>query len=181
MKTLVEGLLSWTNHPASAAEMSRAGVVVTHEFGDQQHLGVSNAAIAEVAHALMRELSIRLWVAQYPTNFGARDILPIAVIRTNYTNPGAYLDTEEVNRQVASVCRERHVTQVVLVCHPHHAWRAKKNLERFGMTVYLPDLSSIPYDPGCSRKPLNSALYFIPREILARIFYYFKGYYKKVT
>jgi hypothetical protein len=173
-KTLYEAFTSWSVPSASLKELVSADVVVTHEFGDQKRINTTLIEMAKIA-ILLRDDYQKPWIAQYPGNLTTATP-PLGVIKMHLLKHGAYLDTEEVNRQVAVVCRAHGWKTVILITHPHHAWRAGKNLEHHGLNVVFPDLESVKYDSHTSRLVLTSPLFFIPREIIARLVYFCKSY-----
>ena len=156
--------------------LSCADVVVQHEFGNQKTLSRTTIQIVRKAIVLARQFDIPL-ICQFPGDSAARaaGIAPALVIRQHKRKRNAYLDTEEVNRQVAELCVQRDWATVILVTHPHHFWRASENLRHHGLVVLAPDLSGIEYDRGCSRSSLRTPERFIPREILARLLYLARG------
>lgn len=172
---LGEILFYWHMKPSPPEMLDRADVVLSHEFGDQHTLGNTNRALAKLAarESLGRGLP---WITQFPQNWFPTKAMPIAVISAHELKKGAYLDTEEVNRQAAEICKVNGWKTVLLCAHPDHAWRAGKNLERHGLSVVYPDLSGISYDPTCARRSLSSRFVFLPRELAARLLYFWKGY-----
>lgn len=166
----------WRIDPDSDESFRTADVVVTHEFGDQRTPSVSTAKIVELGVALARRFDKPL-LCQYPGNKIAEGLgmEPAVVIREHLVKPGDYLDTEEVNRQVAAFALERGWKQVILCTHPHHVWRATENLKRHGLTPLRPDTRTIPYDATCPRFSLRTPFAFVPREVLARGLYLRSG------
>lgn len=169
----------WRVAPNTPAELATAQAVVTHEFGNQKDVSSSTAAIVDTAVELTTTHNLPL-MCQWPGNSRARQrrVEPALVVKEHQLRPGAYLDTEEVNRQFAEMCRSQGWTRVIICAHPHHLWRAGKNLEHHGLQVLYPDMSRARYDSGLRRvRPeLSTPLLFIPRETLARLLYRRKGY-----
>ena len=174
LSTFLDEFLTWRIAYNTDDELAHADVILTHEFGNQHDVSVSTRAMADMAIELHREHGIP-WVAQFPGNEVDTEIA-FATISSHILKPGEYLDTEEVNRQFAEICRQNGWKATALITHPDHAWRAKKNLERYGFTVLVPNLDSIPYDPTCTRWVVKYACIFKSREVLARVLYFIKGY-----
>ena len=156
-----------------------ADVIITHEFGDQHNVSLTTLNIvargADLAHRFNKPM-----ICQFPGQQVAElaGIKPIYVIERHLLKPGEYLDTEEVNRQAANVCKMNGWKRAIVVAHPHHEWRAAANLERHGISTFYPKTSDIPYDPSLrkSRPILSTPALFVPREILARLLYLKKGW-----
>jgi hypothetical protein len=148
----------WNVPPSPESDLAKAHTVLTHEFGDQKTPSATTRAMVEVAVALCQKYNLPL-ICQFPGDEVAKamGVQPLNIIMRHLTNPGAYLDTEEVNRQAAGYCLRYTWSKVILVTHPHHLWRAGKNLEHHGLTVLYPD---VRYGE-CTRSN--------PREIVARI------------
>ncbi len=163
--------------PVSPEEvLAAADVVIAHEFGDQKTPSKTTEEIVNIGVAHCKKYTIPL-VCQFPGNVTAEKIgmKPLYVVDKHLLKPGKYLDTEEVNRQVAMVCA-RHGWKSAIVCtHPHHLWRAGNNLRLHGIIPAYPDVSGIHYDEHCARKELSSARRFMPREIKARAWYWLLG------
>lgn len=168
---------SWKTSISSVEEMKKAQVVITHEFGDQKEVNDTTMDIVYVGIKIAKQLNIPM-ICQSPGDMVAycQQLEPVLIIDRNLQSEGSYLDTNEVNRQVSEICQKNGWTYVVVCAHPHHAWRVGKNLEKFGLIPIFPDLLGIKYCSIPSRLTLSSPWYFIPREICARILYYFKGY-----
>lgn len=179
MARVLDCFLHWHPRPDTEAEFAGADVIITHGFDDQKELSRTTVAITALGVELAKRFAKPL-ICQFPANEVAEreGVKPSLVITAHLLKPGEYLDTEEVNRQVFRHCWRKGWRKVILCTHPHHAWRARENLKRHGLTPFLPDLSGIAYDPALwsSRKSLSTPLIFVPREILARLLYLHKGY-----
>jgi uncharacterized SAM-binding protein YcdF (DUF218 family) len=167
----------WNVPPSPESDLAKAHTVLTHEFGDQKTPSATTRAMVEVAVALCQKYNLPL-ICQFPGDEVAKamGVQPLNIIMRHLTNPGAYLDTEEVNRQAAGYCLRYTWSKVILVTHPHHLWRAGKNLEHHGLTVLYPDVSRVNYDRECTRSALRSPWKFVPREIVARALYLKRGW-----
>ncbi len=171
MALLGEGMRSW-NAPVSAeGELQHAQVILSHEFGDQEHVQGTNQELQNLALRLRYRYHIP-WIAQFPQGKIGASYL----ISQNKAEPGRYLNAHEVNRQAAEICAENGWERVILVVHPHFAWRARKDLEQFGLTVSVPDLLEIHYHWIPKRPVLGTPWLFIPREIIARGVFWFRGW-----
>jgi uncharacterized SAM-binding protein YcdF (DUF218 family) len=169
----------WNVPPSTEEELANADVVATHEFGDQKVPSLSTTRIVERGAYYVRIYS-KPMICQFPGNRVAEKykVKPVAVIEKHLLKPPPknYLDTEEVNRQIAEICKQHGWKKVILVAHPHHLWRAAENLKRHGLIPVIPVNRDIPYDPTMKRGALRGPLRFVPREIAAREVYLFKGY-----
>ncbi|MDB5187834.1 MAG: hypothetical protein JWO50_354 [Candidatus Kaiserbacteria bacterium] len=163
--------------PASSDELlASCDAIITHEFGDQKTPSQSTIAIVRDAVELCRKYDKPL-ITQFPGNIVAEELglTPFAVINSHAVT-GKYLDTEEVNRQVAEICGAYGWKRVIVCTHPHHIWRAGNNLQTFGLEAIYPRNAHIPYDSDCSRRMVWSAWLFVPYEICARALYMRMGH-----
>jgi hypothetical protein len=176
MTTVLDCFLHWNVKPGSLNAMALAGGVLTHEFGDQRKVSKATETIAKCAIKISLIIGKPL-ICQQPGDIVAvlEGVKPLYVVETHLLHLGAYVDTEEVNRQAAREFKKYGIKTVVLVAHPHHIWRAGKNLERRGIEVVYSTYHNIPYDPTCSRWWLRSPWFFIPREIVVRLYYLSRG------
>ncbi|MGH7141302.1 MAG: YdcF family protein [Minisyncoccia bacterium] len=193
MAGIIDCFLHWQIEPDSDETLRTADAILCHEFGDQQRISETTRQIVllgvECAKTFGKpESTDRLpLICQYPDDTVAREfgIDPECVIREHLLKPGKYLDTEEVNRQAAEVCARHGWKRVILCTHPHHLWRATRNLKRHGITPLIPDTSTIWYDPLCSRRVLSGpftlaripmAPYicfgFVQWELMSRVAYF---------
>ncbi|MDE2213435.1 MAG: hypothetical protein KGJ34_02840 [Patescibacteria group bacterium] len=174
---LIECLGHWRIPSDRVKKLAQADVVLAHAFGDQTKLSRPTALI--VGQAIVTADKYRKpLVCQFPGNKSAsyrRGIRLEAVIEHHGLDQEFPLNIKEVNRQAAELCREHGWRTVILFAHPHHLWRAGKNLERHGITVVYPSMDEIPYDRSTSRLSFRSSLTFIPREIVMRLMYWCNG------
>jgi hypothetical protein len=173
LTTLMEACSAWNVRASSKEELARAQVILSHEFGDQRTMGETNWQLEKLASFARDAFGIP-WISQYPQ--GTCETISDYAIRSRADKPGAYLNAHEVNRQAVEICRANGWTNVLLCAHPDFAWRAKKDLERFGMTVFLPDLSGLQYDHLCRRKALSSPWMFRPREVVAILVFWIRNW-----
>ena len=178
----------WDIPPDSEERLREADGVVTHEFGDQEHVSATTRDIVlravEVATALGKPM-----MCQYPGNrvAVAHGVTPVYTIRENLLNPGKYLDTEGVNYQVAMECLRLGWKTVVVVTTSDHLWRAGKNLERYGIEVRYPKTRDIAYDWRLlfTWRPWRGLLavrsLFRARERYARYLYRKNGYFTPIA
>ncbi len=176
MTAILDCFSHWSVPAQSEEVLGTADVIVTHEFGDQQTVSASTEGIVRRGALLAQSLH-RPLICQSPGHRVAEElgVTPIKVIEKSRVE-GAYLDTEEVNGQVAQMCWQKGWKKVIVCTHPHHLWRAGLNLKRYGLEPFYPYTADISYDSACSRIALRSPWVFIPREILARMLYAKKGY-----
>jgi len=88
---------------------------------------------------------------------------------------GKYLDTEEVAEQIMVEMKKQTWKNVVVIAHSLHVWRCVKVLEKLGAEIIIPDgLEIIPFDFQSEQWYTRNFLFWIVREIPARIFYFLK-------
>lgn len=175
---ITDCFLHWHVPAHSSAELVAADAIVTHEFGDQKNPSRTTEDIVALAVRLHKSLRKPL-ICQHPGDQVAKryGVEVAHIIKEHLLDPGAYLDTQEVNRQVSLKCAWENWKRVIVCTHPHHMWRAGRNLERHGITALYPPYSPIFYykELFLSRPFLATPLLFIPREILARKMYLDRG------
>lgn len=106
------------------------------------------------------------------------EVLPEVLVNfviSKHQKSDKYLDTFEVCRQCFNYCRDINLKKILIFVHPHHVWRTKKTLEKFGMDVFVADTTGCPYDPESAQIWTRTKLFFIPRELLTRLYYLFSG------
>ncbi|MBI2175489.1 MAG: YdcF family protein [Parcubacteria group bacterium] len=135
----------------------------------------SNQALADTALSLFEHFSLPLLLQGE-----VADSLPsgtnIALVVRKHRIPGVYLDTREVLEQVAKFAESRGWSRVIIVAHPDHVWRARLAAERLGFEVFVADTQGVPYDRNSLQPWTRSKRRFVPREILARVFYLLRGW-----
>jgi len=159
---------------ATPTQLVKADVIFGHEFGDQKNVSETSRSIAKNARRWHQELGIPV-IFQHPCELAFPDVKPVHVIRENLLHPGKYLDTNEVQRQLAEFCFEKGWTNVILCCHPKHAWRAGLNLMIHGLTPVFIDNSNVKCDLRCSRWSMKSEYIWLPREVYAKFRYFMEG------
>ncbi len=177
----------------SPEKLAEADAILTHEFGDQEHVSATTRRFVTLGVELARTFR-KPMICQYPGDRVTREygIEPTLVIKEHLLTPGKYLDTEEVNRQAAKYCRAQEPPwkKLIVLSHPDHVWRLGRNLHKHhGIEPRYPDLSSIEYDPQCLRRSLSDPYWarterfpwvtpgFRPREVLlSRPYYLMKGW-----
>lgn len=168
----------WRVPSSSEADLAHADVILTHEFGDQINVSKTTRSFVEIAAALAKKHDLPM-ICQTPGHIVAKEhgVNPIKVIERNELQAGGYLDTDEVNRQAAQLCRVRGWIKVIPCTHPHHLWRVGENLRHHGLTPMYADMSAVPYDYSLiiERPFLSNPLLWMPREIMARVMYVNNG------
>jgi hypothetical protein len=169
MTNVVDCFLHWHVTPNTESELATADAVATHEFSDQHLVSGTTEKIIGRALEYVCKYNKPL-MCQYPGNQVAeqKGILPVHTVREHLLHSTRYLETEEVNRQFALECHRRGWHTVILITHPHHMWRAGKNLALHRVKVLYAPTKDIPYDPLNPRKVLSSPMQYIPYEIGAR-------------
>jgi hypothetical protein len=91
---------------------------------------------------------------------------------------GKYLDTREVARQMVEMMAQWGEDKVIVVAHRLHVWRVVKVLEKLGVepiiSAYQP--IQIPFDPESRQWFTRNKLFWIIREIPARLLYLLRGW-----
>ena len=176
--SLRDCLEHWSVPANEEEELATADAIVTHEFGNQKDPSGTTMDIVALGVELHKRLKKPL-ICQYPGDEVVKryGIEAAHVIKEHLLKPGEYLDTEEVNHQVAIKCAWEDWHRIIVCTHPHHMWRAGRNLEKHGITPLYPSYSPIFYDKRLflSRPFLATPLLFIPREIIARKLYLDRG------
>jgi len=171
---LYHSCFSWRVRLASSAELADADVIMAHEFGNQHDISAASAAMGRSALLISRRYHKPV-VLQHPLPRSVPELTPVLIIREHRVR-GAYLDTEEVQGQLAQFCRRQGWRKVILCCHPRHAWRAGQNLRRHGLVPVYADNRHIRCDPRCSRVALRWEWLFLLREIAAKLYYFRRGF-----
>ena len=175
--TLVQCFFSWKVRTSSDAAMRGAQVILAQSFGlagDGIPGGVSNEAMAKIVKEIHRQYELPM-VLQWEIADCLIDLPMVGVVR-EHRKFGKYLDTREVLVQSFLVCKKQGWTRVIVVAHPDHIWRVKKVAEKLGLDVFIPDTSSVPYDPHSIQSWTRNKIRFIPREIAARLLYFIKDW-----
>jgi hypothetical protein len=90
--------------------------------------------------------------------------------------PDQYLDTYEEVCKHLLVCEEKGWKTLLVMAHRHHLWRTYMVLKKKGYEVVVaPGCENISYDPESKQCWTWGGWIFIPREVLARLFYLFTG------
>ena len=179
IRLLLSCLLDWRHRPASAEELANCQAILGQSFGlrSEADPGLSNAALAGVAARLAVDSKAPLLL-----QWEIADVLAeqrpaktvYCVVREHWA--GEYLDTFEVVRQMAVVCRANGWLRVAIVAHPAHAWRVARVAAWLGLDPAIVNTAGVPYDPESIQSWTRSAWCFFPRELAARLLYFFKGY-----
>lgn len=172
LKKIWHSCFSWSVPLATEEELLNADAILAHECGDQKNVSAATRVIAENARNLHLRFNKPL-IAQFPVNEAIPEI-PAIVISKHLKTPGAYLDTDEVQRQAAVICGLHGWGKVILCTNWVHAWRAGKNLEHHGLSPIYADNHNVHFDIHCSRWALKSAVIVLPREVLAKMLYFHK-------
>ena len=173
LKQTWQSLSRWSVPLATEEELANADVIVAHEYGDQRTVSRTTHAIA----GNVSKLSIqhrKPTIVQFPVNVAIPDV-PAIVISKHLRTPDAYLDTDEVQRQVAVICELRGWKKVILCAHWAHAWRAGKNLIHHGLIPIYADNSNVRFHLDSPRWEQKSTAVFMAREVAAKMLYFRKG------
>jgi hypothetical protein len=172
--------------------VSRTQVVIGQSFGMGPNgtPGESNIALAEIAKdlnwrhclklILQHEINDGLYVKKLIKDSTSKHFKVLNII-VRHSVPGKYLDTYEVIRQSAVICKENGWKTVAVLAHPDHAWRVMMTAKKLGIYPYLVDTKYfhdmvIPYDPKSLQVWTRNKFFFIAREIPTRLYYLYKGW-----
>lgn len=173
LSKILQSFFRWSVPVATDQELADADVILAHEYGDQKTVSSTTAAIAYNARRLHQKFNKPV-IAQFPVNVAIPDV-PAIIISRHLKTPGAYLDTEEVQRQAAVICSLHGWRKVILCAHWAHAWRAGQNLIHHGLEPIYADSYNVRFDWKSPRWTQKSTAIFLPREVLAKILYFKKG------
>lgn len=170
IKKLFQCFFDWPGKCAAGEELSASLANIAFSFGDSEK---SNYFLAKKADKLIIKYetpTIAQWeIGDYLSKGKIATIKKGRVV-------SQYLNTYEVAFRAAEICKKLNIKKILILAHPHHAWRCKKTLEKLGLSVGVIDTSGCPYDSSSNQIWTRSRALFIPREILARLMYLVKGY-----
>ena len=180
IETFFDCIFKWGIEPKG--EIKDADVIIAQSFGfrfDGTKLspGLSNEEIARRVWGAALEYKLPM-ILQWEV----ADALPtrlkesvLEVVRKHRTE-GEYLDTEEVLFQTKKIMDENNWKKAVIYAHPLHIWRVKKQAEKVGIEVIIPQwLDSIPFDPKSEQWWTRNKFVWKLREAPARVFLLLKG------
>lgn len=173
---IFQAIFAWKVDLASEAELRSADVILAHECGGNlKGLSWATSAIARNALALHKRFRKPV-IFQHPCQTAVPELEPAAVISKHHLQ-GRYIDTDEVQRQVAEICQAHGWTRVILSTNPWHEWRAGRNLIRHGLTPVYADNSNVRCDIRMwrSRPHLSSKVILVPYEAVAKFIYFRRG------
>jgi len=166
--------LCWRVSFATEEFIKKAQVVITFSFGERDETKLycrSNVFLAHITEFIFKEYQIPVISQGEIVNLVTGGII-FKIEHARISEK--YLDTYEVAIQAYELCRQYGFNNVLVVAHPHHIWRCKKALQKFGLSVYAIDTNACPYDKLSNQIWTRSAWIFIPREFLTRIIYLFQ-------
>jgi hypothetical protein len=159
----------------------RVDVLVGFAFGERCNSLDSNADLALVANEIALPTIAQGEIAYYLEDFPDTECISLANSFPNID----YVDSRHIAQKAFEICKEYGWTRVGVLAHPDHQWRCCMTLKKLGIHAYPVDCSRVKYSPKNNQpwvraawrlkedwNPLNS---FIPREIIARIYFLFKG------
>ncbi len=179
LRLLLSCLLDWRHRPASPKQLAHCQAILGQSFGGRSLTdpGLTNYALAGVAARLAAGSSAPL-LLQWEIALALAEQRPMMTVNHTVREhwAGEYLDTFEVLRQIAVVCRANGGKRVAIVAHPAHAWRVARVAARLGLDPVIVNTVGVPYDPESIQPWTRSAWRFLPRELAARLMYFLKEY-----
>ncbi len=174
-------LCQWTYTP-NTDPLSEADVIVGMAFGANikgkgQPPGASNEEIARII--------LRLWTTKHMPVFVQREVaeaitklnIPIQpVLVISEDDRQFHITSYEVLARTYQLCKRLNLRRAVLVAHPAHIQRCAWVAEKIGFIVTLPDVSSVPYEPGSSQWWTRDRFSFLIWDLCARVGWRLKGY-----
>lgn len=146
-------------------------VIIGLSFGSRKNgSGISNAKMAEISLALIR--GCQGLIAQHEiADELPKDIQNLWVINES-REKGKYLDTFEVLLQAGKIMHDHGWKTALIICHPWHAWRIKKVLEKMGIEAIFPyGIMYVTFDHQSTQWWTRNKFLWILREIPARLIY----------
>ncbi|MFH0952463.1 MAG: hypothetical protein V1838_04780 [Patescibacteria group bacterium] len=169
LKQCWNSVFCWNIEISPLVSLVNAEVVMALSFGRRrQEPGIVNVMMTETISHLSTKYQLPV-IAQAEIADCLSNLEVAGVVRRCLD--GRYLDTHEVVRQMAAICRRYGWKRAVIVAHPHHLWRVVKVAEKFGLKLIIPNIGKIRYDSHSVQLWTRSAWLFIPREILVRWLY----------
>lgn len=176
IQLLFECLFNWKQvKQASKESQKNADAIFCQSFGlRKQDPGISNKFLANCILKAYSQSPKPLIIQK-----DCADAFPVDVkvdrVISKHQAPGKYLDSYEVSRQCFDYCRANNLKTVLIFAHPHHIWRVQKTVEKFGLIGVIGDTAGMPYDPKSIQIWTRTKLFFVPRELLTRLFYLFSN------
>lgn len=174
IKTLFGCFFSWKVKPSENLE--EAEVFIVQSFGRRKKSsGKSNEELADEIRRFHRTHP-RLLILQWEIANCLTDLENwiVLIVRKHLIVPDKYLDSREVKRQAAEEMKKRGWKTAVLFSQPWHNWRCKKVLEVLGVRVLIPRIKKIHFDWKSVQLWTKCLLFWIIREIPARLEYFRK-------
>ena len=182
LKKLLECFLVWRVSNSSQGELNDSRVIVALSFGMRSDgPGKSNEALANIVRLLYKRFRVPIIVQKEIASclFG---LLPMESIRAIIRKPRRvkkkYLDSREVLQQAKSLCNQYRdlSSEVILVAHPRHLWRANELALKMEFLTRVADTSTVPYDSLSKQWFTRNFFFFLIREIPVRIFSLIRGW-----
>jgi hypothetical protein len=173
IKLFFECLLNWnTTKLINREDLEKADVIFCQSFGPRKDSpGISNEFLANCIIKVYKQNPKKLIIQK-----DCADAFPVDVkidkIIFQYQSVNKYLDSFEVSRQCAEYCENNNFKTILIFAHPHHVWRVKKTIEKFGLVGLVADTRGTPYDWKSTQIWTRTKIFFIPRELLTRLYYW---------
>lgn len=166
----------WRVRPNAERDLSQAQAIISLSFGTGKGdaAGESNEQLAREVSRLQTRYFVPAIVQVEVSRALPR--LHLAAIIREHSTPSRYIDTREVLRQAADICRERGWSEILLVCHHLHTWRAARVAKRLGLHILIPVGDRTPYDPVSEQWQTRGPWQWVARELPARLYYLLKGW-----
>jgi uncharacterized SAM-binding protein YcdF (DUF218 family) len=173
-RNLFECLFSWHVKYATEKELQNADAIIAFSFG-QTIFGPDSSDwfLIRKAEKIFSRYEIPI-IAQWEIGEHITNGVIHVIKKSRF--PEKWFDTHEVAYQANEMCKQKNLTNVLVLAHPDHAWRCKKVLQKMGLNVVgVINTDGCPYDPLSRLKWTISWSDFIFREFLVRLMYLAQG------
>lgn len=179
LKTLWNCIFSWRVKPQGRPH--RADIIIGQSFGirSESDPGLSNRALAKVIYKIHHNTGLPM-ILQWELGLLLRErkLKNKLFLIQKHRIQGKYLDTGEVLAQTIELAKrelELARPRVVIVAHPQHLPRVKMQAEKLGLTVVVPEIGKIPFDPESAQWWTRELFLWLVREIPGRFYCLLKG------
>lgn len=184
VSTLSACFKNWNLKPIDKDVENQLDVKIGFAFGETTNFTSqdSNYELAKTALKSSKPAILQGEIAIYELDIHCDNIISL-----EDSFPGIkYIDSRHIAYEAGKICHQNGWMKVGVIAHPHHQWRCLMLLKKQGFDVYPLDCTNVRYSPNNSQpwvrgalrlnqdiNPLNS---FIPREVVARLLFLWKGW-----
>jgi hypothetical protein len=165
--------LNWSfNKKTIEEKQGRFDVILCLSFGLRNNsIGISNKFLTNYVTEVYNNYPKPLIIQKDCVDNDFLKTCKVDKIISKHQIVDKYLDSYEVSRQCCEYCKMKNFKTILIVAHPHHAWRVKKIIEKFNLIGIIANTSKIPYDKKSIQIWTRNKFIFILREVVARLFY----------